>query len=101
MARAPALQEIETEPEVDRLDDFPHPRMTAALYGHHGPENLLAEAVAGGRMHHGWLITGVDGIGKATLAYRLAKHLIAAPSERDPFAQHSLLHRTHARRGRW
>ena len=87
MARAPALQEIETEPEVDRLDDFPHPRMTAALYGHHGPENLLAEAVAGGRMHHGWLITGVEGIGKATLAYRLAKHLIAAPSERDPFAQ--------------
>lgn len=87
MARAPALQEIELEPEADRLAEFPHPRQTLELYGHSGPEGLLAEAVAGGRMHHGWLIGGPEGIGKATLAYRLAKHLLAAPSERDPFAR--------------
>ncbi len=87
MARAPALQEIETEPEADRLADFPHPRRTTTLYGHGGPESLLAEAVAGGRMHHGWLINGPEGVGKATLAYRLAKHLLAAPSERDSLVQ--------------
>ncbi len=87
MARAPALQEIDLEPEADRLADFPHPRRTTTLYGHAGPESLLAEAVAGGRMHHGWLISGPEGVGKATLAYRLAKHMLAAASERDPFAQ--------------
>ncbi len=87
MARAPALQEIEAEPESDRLDEFPHPRKTKTLFGHDGPESLLAEQVASGRMHHGWLIMGPEGIGKATLAYRLAKHLIAEPSERDPFSQ--------------
>ncbi len=87
MARAPTLQEIETEPEADRLADFPHPRRTTALHGHGGPESLLAEAVAGGRMHHGWLISGLEGIGKATLAYRLAKHLLADVSERDPLHQ--------------
>ena len=30
-----------------------------------------------GRMHHAWLITGPDGVGKATLAYRFARRLLA------------------------
>ena len=28
-------------------------------------------------MHHAWLITGPDGVGKATLAYRFARCLLA------------------------
>jgi DNA polymerase III subunit delta' len=91
MARAPVAQEIEADPEADRLEDFAHPRATTALYGHDGPENLLAESVAGGKMHHGWLICGPEGVGKATLAYRLAKHLLADPSERDPTGQSLLV----------
>lgn len=87
MARAPALQEIEALPEADRLDGFPHPRHTEKLYGHEPIERDLAEAFATGRMHHGWLIAGPEGIGKATLAYRLARHVLAHPQERDPFAQ--------------
>lgn len=87
MARGPAVQELEADPEADRLDGFTHPRLTRDLFGHEGPENLLAENVASGRMHHGWLIMGPEGVGKATLAYRLAKHLLAAPEERDPFGQ--------------
>ena len=35
-------------------------------------------------MHHAWLIAGREGIGKATLAYRLARHVLARPEERDP-----------------
>jgi DNA polymerase-3 subunit delta' len=35
-------------------------------------------------MHHGWLIAGAEGIGKATLAYRFARHVLATPGERDP-----------------
>jgi DNA polymerase-3 subunit delta' len=34
-------------------------------------------------MHHAWLIVGPEGIGKATLAYRLARHVLARPEERD------------------
>ena len=83
MARAPAVQEIEELPEADRLADFPHPRHTHALFGHKVAESLLAEAFAGGRMHHGWLLAGREGIGKATLAYRLARHALARPEERD------------------
>lgn len=87
MARAPAVQETEALPEADRLDDVPHPRATTALFGHETAERMLAEAFAGGRMHHGWLIAGPPGIGKATLAWRFARHVLADPSERDPFGQ--------------
>jgi len=38
---------------------------------------MLAEAMDSGRMHHAWLLTGPSGIGKATLAYRFARHLLA------------------------
>src|SRR5262245_30647433 len=84
MARAPALQEIEVFPEADRLDDFPHPRETAEVFGHAPAEAALAEAFGSGRMHHAWLLIGREGIGKATLAYHFARHVLAALEERDP-----------------
>jgi DNA polymerase-3 subunit delta' len=87
MARAPALQEIEALPESDRLADTPHPRAMQVLFGHEAAEQELAAAFASGRMHHGWLFAGPEGIGKATLAYRFARHVLADPSERDPFGQ--------------
>lgn len=86
MARAPAAQEIEAIPEADRLEGVPHPRATLKLYGHAAVEQALAQGFASGRMHHGWLIAGPEGIGKATLAYRLARHVLAAPHERDATA---------------
>lgn len=87
MARAPAIQEVEALPEADRLEGFPHPRFTAVLYGQEAAESALAEAFASGRMHHGWLLTGHEGVGKATLAYRFAAHALAVAYERDPFGQ--------------
>lgn len=82
MAREPVTQETEALPEADRFGEFPHPRMTARLYGHAATEAMLADAVASGRMHHGWLISGPEGIGKATLAYSLARTLLARPEDR-------------------
>jgi DNA polymerase III subunit delta' len=76
----PALEEI---PEADRLGGFPHPRNTHRLHGHGTAERTLAETFASGHMHHGWLIRGPEGIGKATLAYRIARHVLANPDERD------------------
>ena len=89
MARAPILQEVEALPEADRLEGFAHPRETRDLFGHASAEQALAEAFTSGRMHHGWLFSGPEGIGKATLAYRLARHVLASADERDPFG-HSL-----------
>jgi DNA polymerase-3 subunit delta' len=82
--RAPAVEEIDELPEADRLEGFPHPRETSILYGHETAEAALAQAFTSSRMHHGWLLVGRRGIGKATLAYRLARHLLAEPRERDP-----------------
>jgi DNA polymerase-3 subunit delta' len=45
---------------------------------------MLGDAFAGGRMHHAWLLAGRAGIGKATLAYRLARHVLARADQRDP-----------------
>ena len=87
MARAPALQEVEAPPEADRLDGVPHPRETTVLYGHGNAEGQLAASLAAGRLHHGWLVAGREGVGKATLAYRFARHALARPDERDPFGQ--------------
>ena len=60
-------------PEPDRIDGAPHPRETLRLYGQAAAEQALLDAFGGGRMHHGWLITGPRGVGKATLAWSLPK----------------------------
>jgi DNA polymerase-3 subunit delta' len=87
MARAPAIADIEELPQADRLEGFPHPRDTKELYGHAGAERTLAEALSSERIHHAWLLTGPQGIGKATLAYRFARAALAAPEERDASRQ--------------
>jgi DNA polymerase-3 subunit delta' len=83
VARARPTEDSEALPEADRLEGFPHPRETRALYGQDACERVLAKAFAGGRMHHAWMFTGREGVGKATLGYRLAKHALARPEERD------------------
>jgi DNA polymerase-3 subunit delta' len=80
--RAAAAAETEALPEIDRLEGFPHPRETVTLYGHDAAERELAAAFAGGRVHHAWMLSGPAGIGKATLAYRVARYALAAPEER-------------------
>lgn len=83
MARTATVRDVEPLPEADRLEGFPHPRQTDALFGHEQAEQELAVALARGQIHHGWLFTGPPGIGKASLAYRLAKCLLASPTERQ------------------
>jgi DNA polymerase-3 subunit delta' len=55
------------------LAEIPPPRESAGLVGHDAAENRLLEAWNSGRMPHAWLFTGPRGIGKATLAFRLAR----------------------------
>ena len=55
----------------------PAPRANPLLLGHHAAEATILDALRAGRMHHAWLITGPDGVGKATLAFRFARRLLA------------------------
>ena len=63
--------------EPDRLPGAPHPRETAVLFGQAAAESRFLHAAAAGRLHHAWLVTGPRGVGKATLAWRIARTLIA------------------------
>lgn len=55
------------------------PAQNSVLYGHDAAQSFLATAYRSGRMHHAILIEGAEGIGKATLAYRLAHHVLSHP----------------------
>ncbi len=63
----------------DCIEGAPHPRETQRLFGHDVPEADFLRAFNSGRLHHGWLITGAKGVGKATLVWRLARFLLATP----------------------
>ncbi|XBQ15761.1 MAG: DNA polymerase III subunit delta' [Oceanicaulis sp.] len=65
-------------PEPDREGDLAHPRSVYDLFGHDAAEAAMARALDSGRMHHAWMITGPKGVGKATLAWRLARRALGA-----------------------
>ena len=71
----------EDRPEPDRIEGAPHPRETARLIGQDKAEADFLRAYTSGRLHSGWLITGPKGVGKATLAYRIAAFLLAEGPE--------------------
>ncbi|HEY1364264.1 MAG TPA: DNA polymerase III subunit delta' [Xanthobacteraceae bacterium] len=62
----------------------PSPRQTFVLHGHPQAERTLLEAYRSARLPHAWLIAGPSGIGKATLAYRMARFVLANPDPRAP-----------------
>ncbi|NJO53726.1 MAG: DNA polymerase III subunit delta', partial [Bacteroidales bacterium] len=64
--------------EGDRVAGAPHPRTVQRLIGQEAAEAAMLEAWCTGQMHHAWLIGGLEGIGKATFAYRVARFMLAA-----------------------
>jgi DNA polymerase-3 subunit delta' len=67
-----------------------HPRRRTSLQGHERQEARLLHAYASGRMHHAWLLAGPRGIGKATLAYRLARFVLQFPEPHTAVDRSSL-----------
>ena len=67
----------------------PHPRETLTLHGHVEAEHAFLDAYRGGRMPHAWLVGGARGIGKATLAYRMARFVFAHPDPAIPAVQNA------------
>ncbi|WP_413870725.1 DNA polymerase III subunit delta' [Albidovulum sp.] len=72
----------EAIPEPDRVEGAPHPRETRRLVGQGAAEAAFLDAYRAGRLHHAWLLTGPLGVGKATLAWRIAGFLLATPEDR-------------------
>ena len=68
------------------MPSAPDPRANPLLLGHEAAERTLLDALRIGRMHHAWLITGPEGIGKATLAWRFARRLLAGQPAKDSLA---------------
>jgi len=62
----------------------PHPRETTVFFGHRQAEQALLAAYRTGRMSHAWILGGPPGIGKATLAYRMARFVLAHPDATAP-----------------
>ena len=75
--------------EGDGEDDVapPHPREATHWFGHEEAERALLDAYRGVRMPHAWIIGGAPGIGKATLAYQMARFVLAYPGRSVPAVQ--------------
>ena len=66
-------------PALDQAEGAPHPRETERLFGQDRVIAQFLEAYNADRLHHGWLVTGPRGVGKATLAWAIARFLLATP----------------------
>jgi len=63
------------------MTEIRHPREVFDLTGHEAAEEAFEATRARGRLHHAWLLTGPEGVGKATFAYRAARRLLGAPAD--------------------
>ncbi|MBF0304772.1 MAG: DNA polymerase III subunit delta' [Alphaproteobacteria bacterium] len=78
MSRKPTPQR---DPEADALAPWRNPD----LIGHERAEQAFLDAWGSGRLAHAWLLCGPRGIGKATLAFRIARFVLAGGGEGDLF----------------
>lgn len=66
-------------PEPDCAPSAPHPRHCPKVIGQARAEADFLTAFNSGRLHHGWLLTGPRGVGKASFAWAVARFLLATP----------------------
>lgn len=71
--------------QADQLPGAGHPRHTYTLHGQDAAQADFLTAHTSDRMHHAWMITGPQGIGKATLAWRIARFVLSQPEKGGMF----------------
>ncbi|PYE86945.1 DNA polymerase III subunit delta' [Phyllobacterium leguminum] len=71
----------------DSIDGVPAPSANAHLAGHEDVRAFLARTYGSGKMHHALLFEGPRGVGKATLAFHLAGHMLQYPDSSTPPAE--------------
>ena len=80
--RKPRTQEIV---ELDRVEGAPHPREALRLAGQDAALAIVTRALRTKRPPQAWLMCGPPGVGKATMAYRIARYLLAyGASDKGP-----------------
>jgi DNA polymerase III subunit delta' len=77
----------ERDDDGDPERDVALPRETTVLFGHQAAEQAFLASYRSGRIPHSWLVSGEPGIGKATLAYRMARFVLAHPNPASPAVQ--------------
>lgn len=63
------------------MSELPPPQANPHLFGHARAEAIMLRAMTTGRLPHAWLLRGPRGVGKATLAYRFARRLLAGEDQ--------------------
>ncbi|MGB8819319.1 MAG: DNA polymerase III subunit delta' [Rhizobiaceae bacterium] len=61
----------------DSLPGYPAPAQALHIFGHDTHEAFLCSAYGSGKLHHALIFNGLPGIGKASFAFRFARHIIA------------------------
>jgi DNA polymerase-3 subunit delta' len=74
----------EGAPESDVFPGALSPRVARQVIGHEAAEAAMLDAYRGGRLAHSWLLSGPEGIGKATLAYAFARFVLTYPDPKAP-----------------
>lgn len=76
------LEDDDFVPETSaELFENPEPRAQHLLIGHADIEQKLLDLFQGGRHPHAIIFAGPQGIGKATMAFRLARYLLKSAEE--------------------
>jgi DNA polymerase-3 subunit delta' len=83
-------RDIEAPPESDRFLEAPHPRETQALFGHARAEAQILDAYRSNRLPQAWILGGREGVGKATLAWRFARFVLANPDPKSRAVQEAV-----------
>src|ERR1700737_1214923 len=78
------------EPPPETASTVPPPPANPHPIGHEGAEREVRRLDEIGRLPHAILLSGPRGIGKATLAFRLARFLLASGEERNAVAERGL-----------
>lgn len=71
----------------DTLDGVPEPAENPRLVGHAAVIAMLVQAYRAGKLPHALILAGSPGIGKATLAFHLAHHLLKYPKAAEAPAE--------------
>jgi DNA polymerase-3 subunit delta' len=78
--------QFETPEMHDALEGVAPPQIAHNIRGHATELEFLRETISGRKFHHALIFEGERGIGKATVAFRLANALLSGHDLDDPFA---------------
>jgi len=67
---------VEDEEIVDRRSELLPPREMSECIGHREVEQNLLDIIESGNIPHAMIFAGPEGIGKATMAFRLTRYLL-------------------------